>query len=102
MFAVFHSPGISTMDLLASDCLNQLDDVLGNSLTDGVPTNMSQEWDALFNSNDLNASVGDSSSSVVSTSVENSDAFLPSQLLDNFASSLDLNLSANPGTTVFS
>lgn len=87
--------GIPSIDLLASDCLDQLDNVLGNSLTDGVPTNVSQEWDALFKSNDSNPLAGDLG---VSASVANSDVFSASQLLDNFASSLKLDLSSNPGT----
>ncbi|XP_034251213.1 islet cell autoantigen 1-like protein [Thrips palmi] len=88
--------GISTLDLLASDCLSQLDDVLGNSFSDGVPASVSEEWESLFTNNDSSASVGDGISSEISPAVENSDGFLPSQLLDNFASSLKLELSTNP------
>lgn len=89
--------GISTTDFLASDCLNQLQNILGNPLTDELPASVSEEWDTFFQKNDSSVSGGGFSSSEMPASATNRDGFLPSQLLDNFASSLKLELSNNPG-----
>lgn len=74
--------------------------MLGQSFTDRIPASVSEEWDSLFKNNDSNALAGDCISSGISAPIENSDGFLPSQLLDNFASSLKFQLSTSPGTVL--
>ena len=87
---------LSEVDLLASDCFNQLDDILGKSFPDPMPSSSLStldDWASLFRrSVDGDAEPFEDclTTGTLSSSVANTEGLLPSQLLDSFASSLEI------------
>lgn len=99
--------GMTDVDLLASECLQELDDILGFSAPDGSAS-VSEDWDALFRRSEISSSENNfpSQNSSISGLTEkatpsslSAENVFPSQLLDNFASSLKLQTSLTETST---
>lgn len=100
----FNIVGMSDVDLLASE----LNEVLGSSFPGSISESqdISEDWDSLINGSLADAQASGSiiselqsasSSELPQLAAPRGDRFLPSQLLDSFVSTLELQSSTNQG-----